>query len=258
MPLSLPDPDRARLARAQLDLVVLQVRHERNLASIDPKRALEVHADLSSRYPSIEDVSAQEVSVVAGPGGIAPMNSEVSRGWRFRSADEKWTVVLMPDFFSLETTAYEEWEDFNDRASELTSSVQAHLSPSIETRLGLRYIDRLTEPRAASPDGWEPYIHPSLLGPLVHPDFGGAIEQVQQVVRIDAGDGCQVLLRHGCGQEDSDAWVYLLDLDCSMARSRPFDAAGVLGGIDEIHTVALQVFQAAVTPKLLSYLRGDD
>ncbi|MCE9621166.1 MAG: TIGR04255 family protein [Actinomycetia bacterium] len=258
MPLNLPEPMRDRLPRAQLDLVVCQVRHERNFASIDPKRALSVHSTLASRYPSIEDMSAQEIGfVVSGPTGVGPVSSETSRGWRFRSPDEKWIVVIMPDFFSLETTEYSTWEEFKERLTELTAAIHDQLSPSIETRLGLRYIDRLTKPHAESARDWAPFIDPSLIGPILHPTLGDSLTQLQQVVRLDTDDGRQVILRHGCSTEDGGGWTYLLDYDCSTARSQPFEAEAVLTGIEDLHTIALQVFQASVTPALMAYLREE-
>lgn len=195
---------------------------------------------------------------MSGPAGIAPVSSETNRGWRFRSSDEKWTVVIMSDFFSLETNEYSTWEDFKDRLTELTNAVHDQLSPSIETRLGLRYIDRLTAPVAHSARDWAQYIDTTLIGPVLHPAFGESVTQLQQVVRLDAGSGCQVLLRHGCAMEEDGTWAYLLDYDCSAARSRPFEADAVLTGIDDLHTVALQVFQASVTPALMAFLRGED
>jgi uncharacterized protein (TIGR04255 family) len=49
--------------------------------------------------------------------------------------------------------------------------------------------------------------------------------------------------------------VYMLDHDCYVQRSRSFDGVDALDQIESLHTLALQLFQAAITPKLYKYLR---
>jgi uncharacterized protein (TIGR04255 family) len=258
--LELPAPATERLERSPLELVVCQVRHERNLAVADAKRALTVHEGLGDKYPGFDEASGMALNIIGGPAGISTATDQ-QRGWNFRSADGAWTVVLMPDFFALETRAYTDWDDFSARLDEIVRLVKEALEPSLEQRLGLRFIDRITDPKITSPQGWEGWIDDRLLGPVLHDAFGPAIKSIQQVLQLDGGDDMEVLLRHGClleGAGDDQVWHYLLDHDCSRSRGRPFSADAIAEGARRLHELALAVFQAAVTPKLFAHLRGGE
>lgn len=257
--LQLPEPSTEKLERSPLELVVCQVRHERNLAVADAKRALEVHRGLGGKYPVLDEAAGIALNIMGGPAGVSTA-SDQQRGWNLRSSDGAWTVVLMPEFFALETRAYTDWTDFSARLDELVGLVQSALEPSLEQRLGLRLIDRVKDPVIRSPEGWRGWIDDRLLGPVLHSTFGPAIKAVQQVLQLDGGDDMEVLLRHGCvpeGPADNAVWHYVLDHDCSRSGGRAFSPVDIHGGAERLHTVALAVFQAAVTEKLFKHLRGD-
>ncbi len=257
--LQLQTPRTERLERSPLELVVCQVRHERNLAVADAKRALAVHAGLNGKYPTIDEAANAALSILGGPAGLSTATDQ-QRGWNFRSTDGNWTVALMPEFFALETRAYTDWDDFSARLADLVELVDKVLEPSLEQRLGLRYIDRITEPRMSTPAGWEGLIDDHLLGPILHQSFGPAIKSIQQVVQFDGGGDVEVTLRHGCfleGPPGDQAWHYLLDHDCSRSRARAFSADAIREGARELHDLALSMFQTAVTPKLFGILRGE-
>ncbi|MDA8332221.1 MAG: TIGR04255 family protein [Candidatus Dormibacteraeota bacterium] len=256
--LQLQAPRPEPLQHSPLELVVCQVRHERNLVVADAKRALAVHAHLAEKYPTVEEASGVAINILGGPAGVSTA-ADQQRGWNFRSTDRNWTVVLMPEFVSLETRAYTDWDDFSERLSELVGLVERELQPSLEQRLGLRFIDRITDPKMSTPSEWGGWIDERLLGPILHDAFGPAIKSIQQVVQLDGGDGMEVVLRHGClleGPAAGQAWPYLLDYDCSLSRARAFSAGAVRQGVEGLHELALSAFQAALTPRLYEHLLG--
>ena len=146
--LQLPEPSTEKLEHSPLELVVCQVRHERNLAVADAKRRLrytegwEASTRCSTRPPA-----SPSTSWAARRAYRTTFDQQ--RGWNFRPADGAWTVVLMPEFFALETRAYTDWADSSSRLDELVRLVESVLEPSVEQRLGLRFIDRVKDPVAA-------------------------------------------------------------------------------------------------------------
>src|SRR5579862_2582279 len=108
----LPEPVTDRLNHSPLNLVVCQVRHERNSAVAEAPRAFAVHEAVKAQYPKIDENASQDMGVLTGPAGVQAIPGETNRGWRFRSKDEAWTAVVMPDFFALETTHYADWDDY--------------------------------------------------------------------------------------------------------------------------------------------------
>lgn len=259
MALDLPEPSTEKLERSPLSLVVCQVRHEHTLAASDPKRAVAIHEVIKADYPSLDEQSSQEMNISAGALGVQTLPGQVSRGWRMRSQDQALTAVVMPEFFSLETTRYGDWKEFRGRLETLTTAVAQSIGPSLEQRIGLRFIDRITHPDVTGAKDWERWIHPSFLGPIAHEVLGRSVDTTQQIVQLDAEDGRSVILRHGCSRDPGPAgeWVYMLDNDCFIQRGQSFDVDRIMSEVDQLHRLALQIFQAAITQDLYEYLKGD-
>lgn len=258
-PLAFPAPHTERLERSPLQLVVCQVRHERLSASADAERAFAIRDGLGGRYPVDEEAAALNLNLAAGPAGVVPAGSEREQGWNFKSADGAWTVVLMPDFFALEARAYTDWQDFSERLDAVVRQVEQVASPRVERRLGLRFIDRITDPRVESPQKWAGWIDDRLLGPVLHTAFGPALKGLEQAVRLDGGNDVEVLIRHGCAPDRAvgkQTWPYLLDYDCSRSGGRSFSATAAMETAEQLHELALAVFQASITPELYAHLRG--
>lgn len=260
-PLRLPEPDDAPMRRSPLSLVVCQIRHDRVLAVADSRRALEVQNRLEGRYPQIDERRSLAFALAGQMGGTppAPMAQEGPSGWQFKSDDGAWTVTLDAEFFSLETSAYTSWIDFRARLESLSNAVLGVLEPALELRLGLRYVDEIVHPEVSSPTGWKGWVRGELLGPLAYEPFGHAIRAAQQQLEFDAGNGFRVTFRHGTAPITRDpGWVYVMDHDCFRQIGAPLSTGAILGATDDLHRIALQVFQNAITERLYRYLVGGD
>ncbi|UUL76982.1 TIGR04255 family protein [Pseudarthrobacter sp. Fe7] len=237
-------------------LVVFQGRHESRPSVSEPTTALQIQDALRHDYPTLEQASAGEVVLEAGPAGFQTSSGEVRPGWRLRSKDQRWTVVLMPDFFALESTGYTTWSEFNARLEDLTQVIHSSYQPALIQRVGLRYIDRIVHRQASKPSDWNGLLDPSLLGLAGKPGLMEAVIGAQTFSHLDLGDA-QVVLRSGCTPDPAQANGYstVLDTDCFDARARAFDVADLHQTAKQLHRRALQVFQAVVEPELLDYLK---
>ena len=253
MPLPLPAPDRTRLARSPLDLVVCQLRFEAQPQVAEAQLALAVHEALGGaegQYPRFEPVVTQAVNFTLGPPAPPAMSQQGVSGWRYQSADGAWTLSLMPDHVAVETTEYTDWEDFNERMRELLYVAAEHVEPGIEQRLGLRYIDRITEVDARSPADWEPYLVPELLGLALHGAIGGSVTTTRQQLLLDLGEGYSCTMNHGSVPGENDRLNYLLDYDLFREGGRPFGVESVSAALEVLHDDAGKLFQASITPAL--------
>ena len=69
----------------------------------------------------------------------------------------------------------------------------------------------------------------------------------------------RIILRHGTLRVPGEKqWLYLLDHDCFRQQGRAFDVERRRPYHKRPAALALQVFQAAITPKLYRYLKGED
>jgi uncharacterized protein (TIGR04255 family) len=263
VPLSLPTPNDTKLLRSPLAIVVCQVRYEQNLTVSDGGTALAVAKSLGGRdgpYPRLEaqqQFAAQvDLSNVGSPG---ISNTIPTRGWKFSSSSGDWSAIIMPDHAALETNAYTTWtKDFLPRVTALIEAVAEHVSPQIEERLGLRYVNRLPRPDEDSMR-WSGIVVDELLGPAADNFWAEGIESLQQQLQLDLGPELSCILRHGIvpnanGQPDG----YLLDYDVFRQYPQPFDLNSIIQALGEMNRAALSLFQASLTKQYLDSLRTQD
>jgi len=265
MPLELPGPDETRLSHSPLVLSLAQIRLGEPAPLSEGKNALAIHQGLGGRtggYPKLERSVTQAIAVQMVENAVQPAVMPPQQGWRMSSADGAWTVHLMADVITLETTAYSTWEgDFRDRFLRLLSIVHHHVPLSLEQRLGLRYVNRITEPPIKHPHEWREYIVPELLGPALDERLRSAIRATQQQIDLDVGNGASCNMRHGFffDAERGNVPTYLLDYDIYREGLRPFDLNEVMETIDGFHRLVLQLFQASITQQMYDFLRsGND
>jgi uncharacterized protein (TIGR04255 family) len=238
------------------------VRHDDR--PVDAVAALAIQEALGGAdgfFPRVEQVELRVASMTVGPGVASAGSTESFNGWHLKSADGSWTAAVLPGHFSLETTSYRKWDDFEGRLGELTQAIAATAPPVMEQRLGLRYVDRLVGLDVRQPGEWAKWIEASILGPPLHPVIGATVVSTRQQVDLDLGDGHMCVLRHGTVR-DGDApteaeATYLLDFDIYRSQSRRFVAEHVANATRAFHEKADALFQQVITPDLLRYLESD-
>jgi uncharacterized protein (TIGR04255 family) len=208
------------------------------------------------RYPRLDQIQTQALNMLVGPGIPPAMGqAQAATGWRLQSADGQWVASVTPDHVALETTRYAGWDEFRDGMVELLNATAEQLAPGIEQRLGLRYIDRISEVEAHAPADWEPYLTRELLGLVVNGELGPAVTAARQQLLLNLGEGFGCAFTHGFLPGDGGRVDYLLDYDLSREGGRPFSAGGIRDALETLHLDALKLFHASVTPALLDILR---
>nr|WP_226095677.1 TIGR04255 family protein [Demequina sp. TTPB684] len=258
--LALPTPLDEPLANTPLKLVLAQVRHDRAPQVSEPNTLLAVQRALDEWFVEAMPFEQQDFNFTAGPGGATATNADRHVGWQLKSSDGSWIVTLQPDFFSIETRDYTGWATFIERFRALSGVVSETYAPKVEHRLGLRFVDEISSADRRSASDWSGRIRPEVLGLLNDKDFGQSVRASQQVVELQGPNDTRVIFRHGfepaSGQRSGS--TYRLDHDCFRQRTLPFDTDSLMGALESLHTLALQVFQKAITPELYAELKGDE
>ena len=137
-----PSVDEVPLPRAPLVFVVAQARFER-VASIASEDFIGGFQEaIRGSYPVMQ--RTQQAGMLIGPEGqVVTADSGVL--WRFDERPEGWQVVLAPDFVALSTKQYTSRHDFLDRFATLLAAAQQELRLRFCDRLGIRYVDRVTD-----------------------------------------------------------------------------------------------------------------
>jgi uncharacterized protein (TIGR04255 family) len=257
MPLHLPKVDHRPLARSPLAVVVFQVRFEQNLAVAAGDTLLRIHEHLrgpDGPYPRVESQQMVSAQVQIGSVGWAqpiPPTQPV-RGLRMRSNDGTWILSVMPDFLSLETTAYTTWtQDFRHRVEEILEAINEHVRPRVEERIGLRYVNRISEPEVVTPADFRGLISNGLLGPAADDFWATGITGIQQQIEVHVDADIQCVLRHGTIPRSTGFGIegYLLDLDLFRQQPRKFDLEHIVSSSDQLNEAATAVFHESLTPE---------
>lgn len=263
MAVHFPQLDRRPLAHAPLTSVVCQLRFDLTPQASEAKTARAFHEELggpAGAYPKLESVTETAINFAFGPNVVPALGQQSSptTGWRLTNEEGTRSVGLMPHSLTFQDRHYEGWEeDFGPRLEAALAALEAHVDPVFEQRLGLRYINQITEPEVREADGWRGWIDPTLLGIVTHAEIGAQVKLARQQVVLDVAPDVRGTLNHGFAPdpEREGALTYLVDIDISREGMRPFDRAGVSAAAAEFNEYALGVFQAAVTPELRDRLR---
>ena len=248
MPLALPDQPRRFYATNSLRLVVCQLRFPVMHRFDEPGALARFQDVLGERYPR----SAPEQQIMIA--GMGPPSAAALQFWRFQGVDDGWSVAIARDFVSLETTAYEQYEEFRERLAEVLDATLA-LGVSRRERLGLRYVDEIRHPEAKRPADWRRFVNEKLLGMVGGGELGDDVIQALQEIRLREEDGT-LAIRHGyLGAEVAGGDpFYLLDLDYYDERPASLEASSVLAQLDAYHRVMHNVWETAITDDLRAHL----
>ena len=261
----MPTPE-VPLPRAPLERVIAQVRFPPILSIRDPDRVAVFQEALRETYPNL---SQEQVHSVEFGGGQTP---NISQGLIWRLADQEvnppWRVSLGVDFAALETSSYESRSDFLERLRTVLSAVEQGFKPASASRLGLRYIDRLT---GTAVERVTELVRPDVLGiikPAENPHrvLEKSIAHLMTEVQFLAQDGARVQGRWGLlpanATYDPDAikrvgdlsWV--LDLDMFTAESQAFESESLLTTVTGFAECQYWLFRQMVTEEFLKHYGG--
>lgn len=137
-----PPVEEIPLPGTPLVLALAQVRFP-PIVSIETSEAFiaSFQEQIRGEYPILKP--DDEVAVLIGPEG--PVERERHRVWRFSQHKGNWQVALTKDFIALSTDKYTSRADFLGRLETLLAALQGTIAPRVCTRLGIRYLDRITD-----------------------------------------------------------------------------------------------------------------
>lgn len=258
MSLNLPAPREGRLANSPLQLVACQLNYVDPASPLTARVSAEIVHELEAsgyKYPKVDPVRVTSVSLdLGGTGGAVPTPGTgiPATAYRLTSDDSRWRIMLSPDSLSLETQRYGRWHtDFREHFVSILSAVAHHIRPAVRARLGLRYVDLLSDPLVDNVRAWSGRIRSEFLGPLTDADFAPGVMLTQQQLTLDISDGLRAVLRHGCFRDPDEepGWRYLIDTDVFQDAFLRFETSDVEETLDAMHQASKQLFEYVITPE---------
>jgi uncharacterized protein (TIGR04255 family) len=221
MSLNFPRVPEIRFGKPPLVEVVCQVRFPPILRILkeDPS---EFQDRIRHRFP---ELAMEQGLVVRMPGlgaGETPAADMLPKIYRFRTIDGVTAISLAADFCALSTQPYSHWRVFAQDLAVMEEATKEIYNPAYATRIGLRYVNRLTLANTGLRTVAEliKLIRPELTGPLCSDAWAEPANMLCQLVLTD-GDP-KLAIRTAYGQEAGEPF-FLLDFDYFEEGKLSFD-----------------------------------
>ncbi|BCT74180.1 hypothetical protein SCMU_00220 [Sinomonas cyclohexanicum] len=252
---------KVRLQSNPLALVLCQIRWpefghlQTDLRSI----ALSFGAALPD-YPIFEEV--REMAYQITPEGVQQHPGDTLFHWT--SVDRKWHVMLSRRFVSLFATTYEEFDELACRLQDLLENVAVHVKIPLVERVGVRYVNRLSNPDVLSDLGG--YVRPEVLGyaSLAPVSRDVVVTSSTNQVQYAIGDiGLRVRSGVLPANETVDPAVsplpspsWVLDLDAFSEEMILFDPKAIIQVAGKLSDTAYDYFKLVITEGFVSAFGG--
>jgi uncharacterized protein (TIGR04255 family) len=140
------DPERrVEMTRAPLALVLVQVRWpEHGHLALDFRKLALTFGENLDDYPLFQEISDQGFQLSSE--GVEPIRGEAIYQWR--SIDDVWVVQLTKTFVSLYCAPHVDYRyaELAERLDQVTGLLHSVLQVQVTDRIGVRYVNRLSEP----------------------------------------------------------------------------------------------------------------
>ena len=240
MALSFPHYQDIRLGNPPLVEVICQVRIP-PILKIQTAAPSDFQDKIRDRFPSLSIEQGMILSIAAG-GTNPPAPNMQPRAYKFTADDGKSTAALSVDFFAVSTTAYIHWADFVRDLMLVYDAVAAVYKPIHATRIGLRYVNRLTPANTGHGNIEQALamLRPQLTAQLHADVWNEPSDAFTQLILAD-GNG-KLALRTAYGH-DTDANTPFFVLDFDYFEEGKIGLADLVKRCDQYHQKTYDAFR---------------
>lgn len=251
-------PAEVPLEKAPLVRVITQIRFPAIVSMEKNDFIAPFQESIRHDYPIMRSEVSQ--GLFFAKGVAEPRSSTI---WRFFDQKEVWRASLGQNFLALETKEYTSRKDFIDRLLKLLMAFNTQIGTEMVDRLGVRYVDRVTE---------KDFQH---LPSMVRPDVLGVLSgipsetmrhSITESLFVIGEESGELLARWGFlppqatvdpnSIEPIDERSWLLDIDAFVANTRPFDIETLLLQTQKLAERIYSFFRWAVTDEFLKRYGG--
>jgi uncharacterized protein (TIGR04255 family) len=240
MGLQFPHYQEIRLGNSPLVEVICQVRFQPILRIVDSEPS-EFQDRIRRRFPAL-GIGQGVILPILQPGAAAQPPELQPRVYRFATDDNKSFVSLSVDFYAVSTNDYHHWGEFVDDLALAHAAITDIYQPNYATRIGLRFINRLT----LANTGYKTFdevllmLRPQLTSQLHTEAWDEPDEAVTQTVLAD-GKG-KLALRTALGRDPSNhAPFFVLDFD--YFEEGKIELADLIGRCRDYHDITYAAFR---------------
>ncbi|MBI3920010.1 MAG: TIGR04255 family protein [Armatimonadetes bacterium] len=227
MKLNLPECQRIMLTQPPIEDVICQVRFAPLMdIALEPPR--QFHTAIATLFPVFDSPKPVPSPQDAKQKAMSEKGYDPPR-WKFTDQDQSWRAYLYIDFLAVETTAYSRFEAFLRRVQGVAKAFTEIYGLAIATRVGLRYINRVSKPRSTSMGVWLDGLnefYASSLTPHLLVDTCARTWHEVHILQPDGDKDPEAIMgiRYGVERPEGDDKDYLvLDFDCFTESDVSFE-----------------------------------
>ncbi len=219
----------------------------------------EAMGELLADYPQRNRMNRTktEVNVKKTPQGPVKNTSTINYVENnFWTADKTRRIALSSEYVFLEERRYDGYDALRDTFADIMDAMAAQYPGLTIRRLGMRYINEIKLPQADAGTGlgadfWQSYVNPWLLGGLRFAANDGALARHMCTTELNYGTD-RATIRYGIFNGEypkpNRRREFVLDVDTYCQSAVP--VADIPAKLDDYHTAACSVFEAAITDPL--------
>lgn len=256
----LPGLSRVLLGRTHIEGAAAEVRFVSDQREVSESVARRVWEGLGTDVFSVFEPTTQMIVniEITQQGPVPTQNS--AQGWLLATSDRATAVTLLPTLVIVQTREYERYStSLGDRLRRALELFTEAAGVSLIQRVGLRYINRLTNEVASSPVFWRDHIREPFAGPLNGPVAGlvaGAHQQTE--LNLDPTAGARVQSGVFADQQKlgSDRrFSYLVDIDVFREATMSYEPQLCANHVRQLNRTALALFAQVLSDDYLEELK---
>ncbi|HET9089215.1 MAG TPA: TIGR04255 family protein [Acidimicrobiales bacterium] len=204
--------------------------------------------------PIFDRHSTNLVNLTLTPSGHQ-QTQENQVGWILASADRTTSVTLYPNLVAVQTTRYDHYRvSLGEPLARALALIIEATGASVINRIGLRFINRLQDPSADTPEFWVEHIRDGFSGPLTG-NLARLVEAAHQQTQLRLEQNAAARIISGVFREgDGIHYSFLVDVDVFREQALAYDAQLCENLARQLDRTALSLFSHVVTPAHLDDL----
>lgn len=247
---TLAEPDRRKLAKPPINLVILQLEFAPGLPWTQKGGLLWRDALKARGYNGkMVQVQYRQVALDMNSGVPQTQNTVLRNGHQIHWGDGQ-TAAVYENALIVETSQYSSWKEYLKGISPILEAVKEVRNPQVLLGFSLRYVNALSDEAAESPDFWIGKVSSAFLGPYADSNVRPTLTKGFSFYSLQVSDEVSGELRIGMQPDAVFAGrvAYVFDLEVTQREQEEYSIEHVLDVGSKMNTVALQLFQQILTP----------
>ncbi len=253
-----PVPETVHLPDTPLTVVLAQIRFPEILSIAKTEFIADFQESIRADYPLHH--SDQEHIFELNNNSVS---QSLIQNWRFFDQARQWRLSLTTSFISLETRAYQSRLDFTERVEAVVRALSKTIGPSMTTRIGVRYVDRVHGPRLKQ---LSQFVRPEILGLYIR-DHQENLNRTLNEINCETDVGSMVSRwgympanqTHEAGlipEISVPSWFLDIDVYNEFAQPEAFDADEIKCSVMKLATRAYGFFRWVMNNEFLKACGG--